>query len=272
MKIIKKTMTILIIFAIVAGLIGGYIYNTNWMYRFKGELDQFFGEDNWEYIDKESKSSPYVSDYRKGYRYGTPSEVPETYHNWYVHFHNRYGEEEIWKFTDHTLIINNDKYGIFSSKRFTKKQALYQELMYLSFYLVGKEILHEVILEVLTENEASIFDVKISFRGGRPDRKLYSYLSKQPWFNVEEVSAEHYLTSDKHLFYIDIFAFDYRFEKLTEQEQKNVINGLEEIERRLLERYGEHATFSIYINEENKVRYKNGEKQPDEWDFFWLEY
>ncbi|NLY79957.1 MAG: hypothetical protein GX072_08750 [Lysinibacillus sp.] len=263
MKFIKMIITIFIFFAIVAGLIGGYIYNTNWMYKYKGEFDRFFGEGNWEYVDKESKLSRYATEYytRSRRYYGTSGEIPETYHNWYVRFYNKYGEEEYWKFTDHALKINNDKYGILSSKRFTKKQALYQDLMYLSFYLVGKEILHEVIQEVLTENEASIFRVEMSFRG-RPDRTLYNYLAKQSWFTVSGATAEHYLTSGKHTFYIDIFAYDYRFQKLTEQEQQNVINSLEEIEKMLLERYGENASFSIFINQHNKVEYKDGVKQP----------
>lgn len=240
------------------------------MYRFKGELNQFFGEENWEYVDKESKSSPYVKDTIRGRGLVAPQEIPERYHNWTIRFHNKYGEEEYWRITDHTLKINNDNYGIFNSKRYSKRQAFYQELMYLSFYLVGREIYHEVIREVLTENEANIFDVSISFGGGRPGRELYSYLANQPWFTVEKATAEHYLTSDIIPFYIDIVAFDYRLEKLTLQEQQNVIDSLEKIEKLLLERYGGDATFSIYINEEYKVRYKKGEKQTD-WEFYWLE-
>ena len=49
-------------------------------------------------------------------------------------------------------------------------------------------------------------------------------------------------------------------EKLSEQEQENVVNSLENIEYRLLEKYGDNASFEIHYDEYN-VEYVDGMKQ-----------
>ena len=52
---------------------------------------------------------------------------------------------------------------------------------------------------------------------------------------------------------------DYRLEQLTKEEQENVVNSLDNIEKRLLEKYGNNASFEISYGEYD-VEYVNGVK------------
>lgn len=60
-------------------------------------------------------------------------------------------------------------------------------------------------------------------------------------------------------FYLIIRIHDYRLEQLSEEEQENVINSLANIEKRLLETYGENASFEI-LHAEYTVKYADGVK------------
>lgn len=37
-------------------------------------------------------------------------EAAGRYRDWYISFSNRYGEEEVWRITNHVYKINNNKY------------------------------------------------------------------------------------------------------------------------------------------------------------------
>ncbi len=74
------------------------------------------------------------------------------------------------------------------------------------------------------------------------------------------VTAKDYLTNDLHDFYIYIHIHDYRFKKLTEDEQKHILDSLEDIEKALCEKYGKHASFEIYFDSEHKAEYEDGIK------------
>ena len=101
----------------------------------------------------------------------------------------------------------------------------------------------------------------ISYNGGNPKPKFYDELFKQSWFNVNSISAENFLTCDLYDFYIDIHAYDYKVEKLTEQEQQTLFNSIETLETKLAQMYGRDASFSIYFNKEHNVKYIDGNKQ-----------
>lgn len=262
MKRFKKIGIVIICLAIIISLFSAYYISKNWVYRYEDELDQFFGEGNWEYLSKETKESSFLKEHyyssRNSVRTGS---VPGKYNNWYIRFNDVYGDEEICLISDHPWKINNEKRWIFSSKRYSKKQALYLELMHISFEIAGKKVFNEIIKSELSENEANTIVVDISYRGGNPKPKFYNSLSKEPWFTVDQVTAEHYLTYELHDFYIDVFAYDYRLDQLTKQERQNVLDSLEIIEKRILEKYGDNASFKIYFDKEHQVEYIDGTKQ-----------
>ena len=90
-------------------------------------------------------------------------------------------------------------------------------------------------------------------------REEYDKLAKESWFNVGGVTAGNYLSSDLYDFYLIIRIHDYRLQQLSEEEQQNVINSLANIEKRLLETYGENASFEI-LHAEYTVKYADGVK------------
>ena len=261
MKKFKNILMIFLIVAIIAAIIIGINLYNNWPFRFKKELDKFFGKGNWECISEETKESTIYTEYI--YVHSNPEyseEVPGKYKNWYIKFNNK-NQEEIWKITNHTLKINNDKYGLFSSKRYSSKQALIQELMDISCEVAAEEVYNEIIEGQFSENEAECIDVLITYKGGNPEPDFYDKLYKEEWFTVDKATAYNYLSCDLHDFYLYIRAHDYKLNKLTDEEKQNVLNSLENIEQKLLEKYGGNASFKIYLDNENKLEYIDGIKQ-----------
>lgn len=260
-----KLIGILCIAVVVAvGAVSVYLSSQNWTKRYASELDDFFGEGNWTCVDEETKESIIYTDYiivRSNP--ALSGEVPGKFKNWYISFTNRNEEEEVWYITNHVYKINHDEYGVFSGKRYSGRQALTLELMDVSFGMIGDEIMDEVIGSELTKKEASCIEVTMSYDGGNPEPSFYDGLAQQDWFQVNKVTAGDYLAYEAHDFYIQIRAHDYRLEKLTEEQQKNVLNSLEPITRKLCDLYGEDASFWIYFDDAHKVEYRDGEKVED---------
>lgn len=259
MKKIKRNVIKFIILVCTIGLITSYFLNQNWTYRYQSELDQFFGEGNWEYLYKEKNESSAFKKYSPASNNSPSREFPGKYNNWHIRFDYKYGEEE-WYISDHILKINKDKHGFFSSKRLSSKQAFYLELMDIALYVASNEIFNEFIRNELSEKEANTIDVAM-YPNGRPKPKLYSSLSKEAWFTVNDVTAEDFLSYDSQEFSVVIRARDYRLVHLTDKERQNVNEGLDSLEKRLLEKYGEYASFEIFFDGELKVKYIDGEKQ-----------
>lgn len=257
---IKKVGKTSVILLFIAGLVIIYIMSQNWTIRFHSQLDKFFGKGNWECISGETKTSHMYSEYINTGDTVTSGETPGKYKNWYIAFQDKNGEEELCNITNHVFKISADEHWIFSSKRYSQKQALTLELMDVSFDIIGNEILDTVIKSELSEEEASCIEVTMLYHGGNPQPKFYTALAKEDWFNINDVSAENYLSYDLHDFYLYIRAHDYRLEKLTDEQQQNVLNSMERIEQKLLETYGENASFQIYFDSEHKVEYVDGEK------------
>ncbi len=151
--------------------------------------------------------------------------------------------------------INQDKHGFFSPERYSAKQAMIQELMEISFDLAGEEVRQELILDIVSEQEADCLDIRISYRNGNPDQEFYDALWEEPWFTANELTARDYLECDLYEFYIDVFAYDYRVEKLTQEQQEHLMDSFSAVERALKETYGEAAAFEIYFDQEHQVEY-----------------
>ena len=255
-----KTIIILIIITSIAILANIYLGSNHWDKRFASELDRFFGEGNWECVSSETKESMMYEEYHSSRNgYGDTS-VPGKYKNWYISVTNESGEQELWKITNHVFKLNHDEYGWLSFKSFSNKQAFIRELFDIACIYAGEEVRDDILGSVLSEEEAACFRVQIFYEGGNPKPKFYNQLWEEEWFTAELLTAGDFLSSDLYDFYIDILLFDYKFEKLSEEEQEHVLNSFEEIQNMLLLKYGEYASFDMCFDEAHRVQYRNGEK------------
>ena len=255
MKKVKQCFIVLVVIGVIAGAVAAYLAFQNWTVRFASELDRFFGAGNWECVDEESKISHMYTEYHHSSDSLYSGEEPGSYKNWDIFFTKADGSSEIWTITNHTLKINHDKRGIFSSKRYSAKQALVLELMDISHGLVCDVLHKELIASQLTETEAESVQIIMSYHGGNPKPKFYDKLWAEEWFNSTDATAEDYLKSELHDFYLYIRVLDYKLEKLTEEEKVNVHNCLLAVEKELQVRYGEYASFDIYFGKEQGVEH-----------------
>ncbi len=262
MKKLKLIIPIIFIICIIAVIIFLATISKNWPVRYASRLNDFFGEGNWKCIDEETKNSLLVDEHvhfasNPELDYDTPAK----YKNWYILFTNKNGEEEIYSITNHTYIINHDKYNMFSSKRYSAKQALTLELMDISTSLISDEIFDKYISNILPTNISDCISVEISYTSGNPTPDFYNKLSKQDWFNIYDASAEKYLNTDLYDFYIYIRAYDYKIEKLTDEDKQKLFNSMSIIEEKLLEDFGSNASFEIYFSKDYNVEYLDGAKR-----------
>ena len=254
-KTLKKVIAVSLLLLIAAAVFFIWYYLRTWPLRFHAEFDAFFGKGNWEQISSETKESLIYSVYHRSTNPSLSGERPGKFHEWDIAFTNRNGETEIWTISDHTMRINQDKYWLLSPKRYSARQALTQELMDLSSGMAGQQVLDEILRDILPEREADCINVEISYRNGNPPPGMYSRLIRQSWFNVEQISASEYLKTDLYDFYIRILAYDYRVEKLTQEEQEHLFGSLTEIEEALQDAFGAYADYDIYLGEGYTAEY-----------------
>ena len=241
-----KLPVILVILAVILFLAGWYYLRT-WPLRFHGTLDDFFGAGNWQTVSEETKDSMIF----KRWNEVTRREQEGRFHEWNIAFENPTGKAEVWTITDHTLKINHKKHWfLLDSERYTARQALGQELLWIALDAAGDEVRTETLSTILPEKELDCLSVELSFRDGSPDRELYAQLLEEPWFNIQEVSAEQFLQSDRYEFSVDILGYDYRIDDLSEAEQQHLYHSLEDIEQALQDAYGEQIAHEIYLGEE----------------------
>ena len=242
---------VVILALIVAGFVAGWFALRTWPLRFHRELDQFFGVGNWETVSEETKRSMMYDEYLAVRGTGYSDSVDGRFHEWNIAFTNREGETELWTISDHTLKINNhDHWFPLDPERYTARQVLGQELMELAFDMAGEQAQEDILGDILTDGERACLDVEISFRGGWPNGDLYTELLNEPWFNIQELDAEKFLQSDLYEFYVDVYAYDYRVEKLAPEEQQHLMDSLGDIEQKLKAAYGDDVPYEIYLGED----------------------
>lgn len=262
MKKLKKIIPIIVIICIIVIVAFWVNLSKNWTIRYASMLDDFFGKGNWKCIDEETKNSLLVD--KHIHFHDTPEldyDTPAKYKNWYILFTNKNGEEEIYSITNHTYIINHDKYNVLNSKRYSAKQALTLELMDISTSLISDDIFDKYISNILPSNISDCISVEISYTDGNPNPNFYTKLSDQEWFNIYDANIEKYLSTDLYDFYIYIKAYDYKIEKLSDDEKQKLFNSMSTIENKLLEDFSSNASFKIYFSKDYNVEYLNGVKR-----------
>lgn len=255
-------MTAVLVLAMLIGLFVSH-HTQDWPTQFPHELDAFFGADNWSTLSTETKESEIFSTYYVSRDLPSLSgEKKGKFHCWDIGFTNRDGDMEAWTISDHTLRINNHKYGIFSPKRYTAKQALTQELMDISCMMAGDRLREELLQDILPMQELGCLRVEVSYRGGNPAPHMYDKLLAEPWFTANAVNAEDFLRTDLHDFYIDILAYDYRVEKLTEEEQQHLMDSLDTIEQALQTRFGDYTDYEIFLGKGYSAKFSGAKAKP----------
>lgn len=227
---------VLLIAVVLGGVwLANYLYFGNWVVRYKSTLDDFFGEGNWEVasdeIEKEFISTTIYDES------GTHT-VHLPYRNWTILASD--GEE--YTITNHTYLISKRKSG----NKYTPKQALIQQLMFISHEHAGMMVLDGILSEYLSESETACLDVSISWRNGNPKPAVYSKLANEDWFSYQSTAAD-WLSTDLYDFYLWIRAYDYRVEKLTEEEQAHLRSSEGDIVSALQQAYGTDAEYEIYL-------------------------
>ena len=119
MQKVKKIGGIAIVLLIVAGGFMIYHYFQTWPLRFRSDLDAFFGSGNWEQVSSETKESMIYTVYHSSSDGLRSGERAGKFHEWNLVFRNRYGEQELWTISDHTMKINHSDHMFLSSERGT---------------------------------------------------------------------------------------------------------------------------------------------------------
>lgn len=247
--------------AVAVWLCGTYLGSGNWPQRFHSELDEFFGEGNWQCISEEEKESRMYTVTVRSANTGLDTEEPGTYKNWNIEWTTPAGEKEIWTITNHALKINHDRNGLLSGKRLSNKEAFILELREIAESIAAEEVRKDIIEKILTKEEADCLAVYLSYHGGNPAPEFYDNLWEEEWFRADAVTADQFLSTELYDFYIRVQVYDYRFEKLSNEEQQHVIDSFDAMQQALLEQYGNHASFEIYLGEGYSVEYIDGVKQ-----------
>lgn len=232
------------------------VISKNWTIFYKDEFNTFFGKGNWEVIDKDKKISTIIKKYDEdGWR------IPVKYREWTIKFTDTDGDDVTYRISNHGYLISDFKdKSFFKTNHLSKKQALALEFMDISLDLLSSNLHDELLSDILSEEEAKCISVNLTYKGGNPNRDYYSNLSKQNWFNINDITAKHYLSDVSVNFYIDIDLYDYYFEQLTEEERENIINSIDTIKDKLLNMYGDIASFEINFIKGNSIVYDNGQK------------
>lgn len=227
---------VLLIVIIYGGVrLANYLYFGNWVVRYKPMLDDFFGEGNWTVVSDETEKELIASTTYD--RWGTNT-VHYKYHNWTISTSD--GEE--YTITNHTYLISLRKSG----NKYTPKQALIQQLMFIAHEHAGKIFIDGILSEILSESEIACFDVDISWRNGNPKPSVYTKLAKEEWFGYDSTVAD-WLSTDLYDFYLWIRAFDYRVEKLTEEEQEHLESSADEIAEALKNALGDDVDYELSL-------------------------
>ena len=95
-------------------------------------------------------------------------------------------------------------------------------------------------------------------QGRKPGTRGDDELWKEPWFTANTATAADFIESDVYDFYIDVFVYNYRVEKLTDREREHMMESYEEIRQILEERYGGRA-YEIYFDSDHCAAYYGGE-------------
>ena len=251
----KKTKMILAgicILAILAGGVFGWYAMRNWPLRFHRELDAFFGEGRWRVLSQDVETSRMYRVYQGGSQlYGDYR--PGKYHEWKIGTVDSQGRETVWVLSDHAYRIRRSRKQLFARAR----DGFARELLDCAMTIAGEKVRETVLGDILSQEQQDCLRVTVSYHGGNPPK--CGKLLEKSWFTADKVDAQHLLETDFWDFYIDIFAYDYRVDALSEEERAHLYGSLPEIRQALRDAYGDGVAYEIYLAPEHKADSQTGE-------------
>ncbi len=197
---------ILFFILVVSAVICYFAYRSgkDWPARYRSMFDDFFGEGEWEVVNEETKkeSLPTTVSSIDG-----NVTIHYTYTEWDISVSDSDGKEREYTISNHTYLINQRS----SKKKYTAKQALIQQLMFVSQERAGEEVKREILENYLTEAEIECLAVDILWRDGNPPTSVYDKLVKEGWFTCH-ATAEDWLKTELFEFYLRSHAYTYKAE------------------------------------------------------------
>lgn len=259
---VKKILTIITVCVVLAVTVGAVSYVGNWPVRYKKEFDKFFGSNwSWEKLeptfdDNLGSGTNYRSGRFKGMSSGKSSGLVS---HWGITC-----EDDYYEVTDWAHKYNHKKYfPLFSKKWLNGKQSLWYEFLDIAIEKSYLELEKRYIEDVIGAEYCEAIDMELQYNTS-PKKEFLKYLSKSNWLSVNTTVSE-LMSCDKHDFVIDIRLYDYQYEKLNKQQKEIVDKWFNDIESKLLDDFGDEASFYIYYNpnddEENvyRVEYFKGQ-------------
>ncbi len=260
-SIINKISLIIFALLIIISTIVLYFRMNNWTARFDSELDQFFGKGNWVCVDSETKESIIYTKTYSSRHFPYSETVKGKFTVWDIKYTNGDENDSLYRITDHAMRINHDEYMFLQSEYLSAKQAFAMELMDITHQIAADEIWKNTIIPVVGTELAECIDVEIMYNDGNPEPDFYDELWNKPWFTAEKATAENYLATELYDFYIYIRVYDYKAEKLSEEQYNTLMNSYNAIIKAMCERFGENADFEIYFSRELNAKYVGGKLQ-----------
>ncbi|MGN0518708.1 MAG: hypothetical protein ACI4II_08315 [Acutalibacteraceae bacterium] len=265
-KLFMGVIFILLIL-VIYNLISTYFGSSNYPVRFKDELDNFFGEGNWECTNVEKKTTSMFSDdeYYAG-DYTLNSRRDGTYRVWTIQYVDSQGnscEDYISNFTHFMHKTSN-------------KTVLAMELHEIALNHASDELERTIAKDIFTQDEIENYISIIRFGTvNRPETSYYKNLLHQDWFKIHHATPLSFLSQEGEVYTIDINLIMKNADTADKSDIEDVKEKATKFANLLVEAYGKYASFDLtlrfekgYSGEEcmegSHTAYYKGEKLTDE--------
>lgn len=248
MRFFRNIRNLLLITLVIAGVLGAAHYAHMWPLRFQNELDAYFGEGKWEWVSSED-----TEEYRHDIYWRVPNNPTQCspgagkHHSWYIAFEDPTGQKWMWRMTDHIYYVTMHHRGAFSG--FSARDGITAELMDLSFRRGCCLLSRKTLGQVLSQEELNCLRIEVSYRGGNPGHPLYEKMRQQPWFDSGHL--KEYLSWDYHDFYLNIYPYNHRTDRLSPELQAHLLSSLPQVEAALQQALGEeHCDYKVHLGQD----------------------
>ena len=238
----------LLLFTLVIGVIlAAAQYMHIWPLRFRKDLDAYFGEGKWEWVSPDK-----MEDYRHDIYQRVPNDSSSClsdsgkHHIWYIAFQDPEGQRWMWRMTDHTYYVSMHHRGALGG--FSARDGMTAELMELSFRRGSLVLSQKILKDVLSQEELNCLRFEVSYRGGNPGRALYEQLRQEPWFDSGHL--KEYLNWDYHDFYLNIYPYNHRIDRLPEETREHLLGSLSQVESALQSSLGEYCDYKVHLGQD----------------------
>ena len=258
MTFLRKVRNLMLFILIIGVVLSTAQYMHIWPLRFRRDLDAYFGKGNWEWVSPDR-----IEDYRYDIYQRVPNYSPNCFpdsgkhHIWYIAFQDPDGQKWMWRMTDHVYYVTMHRSGALSG--FSAHDGLTAELSALSFKRGCHILSQKYLSEVLSQEELNCLRFEVSYRGGNPGHALYEELRQQPWFDSGHM--KEYLNWDFQDFYLHIYPYNHRIERLSPEARAHLFSSLPQVEAVLKQALGEeYCDYKIQLGQDSQGNPIHGER------------